>query len=59
MKVFVSDLLDSSMQIGLRCWVKKEDYWTARWSIIEKVKLEFDKEGIEIPFPKLDVTIKK
>lgn len=57
MNVFVSDLLDSSMQIGLRCWVKKEDYWTARWSIMEKVKLEFDKEEIEIPFPKMDVTI--
>lgn len=59
MKVFVSDLLDSSMQMGLRCWVKKEDYWTARWRIIENVKLAFDREGVEIPFPQMDVMIKK
>ena len=59
MNVFVSDLLDSSIDMGLRCWVKKEDYWTARWRIIENVKLAFDQEGISIPFPQMDVTIKK
>ncbi len=57
--VFVSDLLDSSIDMGLRCWVKKEDYWTARWRIIENVKLAFDKEGVEIPFPQVDVNLKK
>lgn len=56
--VFVSDLLDSSMDMGLRCWVKKEDYWTARWRIMENVKLAFDKEGVEIPFPQMDVNLK-
>lgn len=56
--VFVSDLLDSSMDMGLRCWVKKEDYWTARWRIIENVKLAFDQEGISIPFPQMDVNLK-
>lgn len=59
MNVFVSDLLDSSMDMGLRCWVKKEDYWTARWRIIENVKLAFDREGVEIPFPQMDVNLKK
>ena len=58
MNVFVSDLLDSSIDMGLRCWVKKEDYWTARWRIIENVKFAFDKEGISIPFPQMDVNIK-
>ncbi len=57
--VFVSDLLDSSIDMGLRCWVKKEDYWTARWRIIENVKLAFDREGVEIPFPQMDVNLKK
>lgn len=57
--VFVSDLLDSSMDMGLRCWVKKEDYWTARWRIIENVKMAFDREGVEIPFPQMDVNLKK
>ena len=58
-KVFVSDLLDSSIDMGLRCWVKKEDYWTARWRMIENVKLAFDREGVEIPFPQMDVNLKK
>ena len=59
MSVFVSDLLDSSMQMGLRCWVKKEDYWIARWRLIENVKLAFDEAGVEIPYPQMDVVIKK
>lgn len=58
-KVFVSDLLDSSIDMGLRCWVKKDDYWTARWRMIENVKLAFDREGVEIPFPQMDVNLKK
>ena len=57
--VFVSDLLDSSMVVGARCWVNKEDYWDARWRITENVKLEFDKEGVTIPFPQMEVTMKK
>ena len=59
MSVFVSDLLDSSMQMGLRCWVKKDDYWIARWRLIENVKLAFDEAGVEIPYPQMDVVIKK
>ena len=58
MSVFVSDLLDSSMQMGLRCWVKKDDYWIARWRLIENVKLAFDEAGVEIPYPQMDVVIK-
>lgn len=57
--VFVSDLLDSSMVVGARCWVKTEDYWDARWRITENVKLAFDKEGVIIPFPQMEVTVKK
>jgi len=57
--VFVSDLLDSSMVVGARCWVKTEDYWDARWRITENIKMTFDKEGITIPFPQMEVTMKK
>lgn len=57
--VFVSDLLDSSIEMGVRCWVKKEDYWTTKWRMVENVKLEFDANGISIPFPQMDVNVKK
>lgn len=56
--VFVSELKDSYVEVGARGWVKKEDYWEAKWRITENVKLEFDKEGISIPFPQVEVTMK-
>lgn len=57
MVVFVSDLADSAVMIGGRMWVKTEEYWQARWRVIEEVKLEFDKHKITIPFNQLDVNI--
>ena len=56
--VFVSELKDSYVEVGARGWVKKEDYWNAKWRITENVKLEFDKAGISIPFPQVEVTMK-
>lgn len=57
--VFVSELQDSCIEMGARCWVKNADYWTAKWRITENVKQEFDKAGINIPFPQVEVTMKK
>ena len=57
--VFVSELMDSYVEMGVRGWVKRDDYWTAKWRITENVKLEFDKAGISIPFPQMEITMKK
>ncbi|MDX1627062.1 MAG: mechanosensitive ion channel [Fulvivirga sp.] len=51
----VASLGDSSVNFNVRPWVKKEDYWSLYWDFQERVKLEFDKEGISIPFPQRDV----
>ena len=59
LKVFVSELSASSIIMGARIWVKKEDYWTAKWRITENVKYAFDENGISIPFPQMDVNLKK
>ena len=48
----------SSIDINARAWAKNSDYWTVYPDIIEKVKAEFDKNGIEIPFNQLDVHLK-
>ncbi|MDK2967749.1 mechanosensitive ion channel domain-containing protein [Lacrimispora sp.] len=56
--IFVSDLADSSVTLGGRGWTLVEDYWTARWEILERIKLEFEEAGIEIPYSQLDVHIK-
>lgn len=56
--VFVSELMDSYVEMGARGWVNKDDYWAAKWRITENVKLEFDKAGISIPFPQMEITMK-
>ena len=57
--IYVSDLADSSIQMGVRFWVKKDDYWTTKWRVTENIKLAFDANDISIPFPQLDVQIKQ
>ncbi|MCM1539311.1 MAG: mechanosensitive ion channel family protein [bacterium] len=53
--VFVDALSDSAVVLGLRCYVPGEDYWNVKWALTERLKLAFDENGIEIPFPQLDV----
>jgi len=53
--VVVTELADSSVNLQLRAWVNTEDYWTIKGWITKNVKLTFDKGGIEIPFPQMDV----
>lgn len=48
--IAVGALAANSVQLVVRPWVKTPDYWAAYWGIMESVKLEFDKAGIEIPF---------
>lgn len=55
--VYVDELADSSVVLGSRGWAATEDYWNARWRIIERTKLEFDAAGIEIPYNQMDVNI--
>ncbi len=57
--IFVKELGESSINMGLRVWVKTEDYWNIKWRLTENVKKAFDENGISIPFPQLDVAIKK
>ena len=54
-KIFVDELADSSVVIGLRAFVKTDAYWDTRWRVLEKIKLTFDEEGIEIPYNQLTV----
>ncbi|MBO5222142.1 MAG: mechanosensitive ion channel family protein [Clostridia bacterium] len=50
---------ESSLDFALRVWVKSSDYWTVNFDLKESVKEELDKNGIEIPFPQLDVHLDK
>ena len=55
----VSEHGSSSINITARAWVKRSDYWTVKFDLLEAVKKAFDEKGIEIPFNQLDVHVKK
>jgi len=46
---------DCALEYTVRAWCKAEDYWTVYFDLIKDVKLAFDKNGISIPYPQLDV----
>ena len=48
---------DNSIIIDALLWCKSEDYWSAHYDMYERVKAEFDKAGIHIPYNQLDVHI--
>ena len=54
-RVFVKELADSSVVLGLRMFIPNNIYWDIRWDLIEAEKEALDAAGIEIPFPQLDV----
>lgn len=49
---------DSSLEFVLRLWCDSENYWTVNFDLQSSVKKAFDKQGIEIPFPQLDIHTK-
>mgnify|MGYP004672827639 FL=1 len=57
--IVVSELKDSAVEMGIRVWAKNEDYWTLKWKMTEDIKNALDANRIEIPFPQLDVNLKK
>ncbi|QLB13675.1 small conductance mechanosensitive channel [Bisgaardia hudsonensis] len=55
--VVVGALAASSVQLFVRPWVQTTNYWAVHFDITEKVKIEFDKVGISIPYNKLDLNL--
>ena len=49
---------ESALVFTLRVWALTKDYWTVYFDLLEDIKKEFDKNGIEIPFNQLDVHMK-
>lgn len=58
-RIAVSELADSSVNFIVRPWVNAADYWDVRFELLETIKLRFDAEGIEIPFPQMALHINK
>ena len=55
----VVELSESSVNLVVRPWVRTEDYWAVYFDLLQAIKEGLDKEGIEIPFPQMDVHLNK
>jgi small conductance mechanosensitive channel len=53
--IALSALADSSVNFAVRAWVNSGDYWGVFFDMNEKIYKTFAKEGLNIPFPQMDV----
>lgn len=58
-RIFVDELGDDGVILGMRCLVSTEDYWNVRWDMLEGIKLTFDRESIVIPYRQMNVRIQE
>jgi len=57
--IAVSELADSSVNFTVRAWVKSTDYWGVYFDMNESIYNTFNKEGLNIPYPQMDVHLHK
>jgi len=50
-KIGISEFADSSINIYARAWCKQDEYYDVKFAVNKKIFDEFNKNGIEIPFP--------
>jgi len=55
--IFVKNLGESSIDLSIQIWMKREVYWDTVFKIQQLVKEALDASGIEIPFPQTDLHI--
>lgn len=55
--IAVSALADSSVNFVVRVWAQSSDYWGIHFDMNENVYKAFAKEGLNIPFPQMDVHV--
>ena len=58
-EVYVDQMAESSVNILIRAWAKTEDYWTVNYAVNRLIYDEFNKVGIEFPFPQTTVHMAK
>jgi len=57
--VVLAGLGPSSVDWAVRAWTLNENFGTARQALLRAVKIELDRAHIDIPFPQMDVTVKR
>jgi small conductance mechanosensitive channel len=59
MTVRLNELAPSSMNFVVRTWSKSSDLQNVYWDVLERVKRDFDANGISFPYPQMDVNFKR
>lgn len=57
--VFVAELADSAVVLGVRYWTKSDDMLPSRGDMMEAIYNKLPKKKIHFPFPQMDVHVKK
>ncbi len=57
--VFVDQLGESSVLMGIRCWLMRDDFRDGKWRLTEEILLALKEADIQIPYPQLDVHLQK
>jgi len=56
--VVITGLGDSAINLQLRAWTETEDFWDVKGYLTKAIYEAYTREGIEIPFPQLDVHVR-
>ncbi|SEA71306.1 mechanosensitive ion channel family protein [Psychroflexus halocasei] len=54
-QVFVAELADSSVNLSVRFWAKRDVFWGAHFDFMENSKIELEAAGVSLPFPQRDL----
>ncbi len=57
--IALQSLGDSAVNIVVRAWCNTPDYWDIYFRLNEEVYKSFSEQGISIPYPQMDIHIKK
>jgi small conductance mechanosensitive channel len=57
--VAVGALATNSVQLYARPWALSEEYWDIRFELIEAIKLKFDEHHITVPYPQMDLHVRR
>ena len=55
--VTIGNYGESTIDFYVRVWIKSEDYWPVYYDLLNELRSVLTKNGIEIPYNKLDVNI--
>lgn len=55
--VRLGELAPSSLNFYVRVWVPNAQYWSTYYDLLENIKEAMDENGINIPYPRMDVRV--